>query len=94
MILSDLSFGSRFVYNESKSIFYQLSKELTEDSQFQMLLILWATQELMTDIEFRQNIDTFFESLSDISDLSIEAKARSLLLLAVIERKDNIINKK
>jgi len=94
MMLSDLSFGSRFIYNESKSIFYQLSKELTEDSQFQMLLILWATQELMTDVEFKQNIDTFFEALSGISNLSIEAKVRSLLLLSVIKRKDNIINKK
>ena len=94
MALSDLSFGSRFIYNETKSIFYQLSEKLTEESQYQMLLILGATQELMTDIELKENIDTFLEALSNISDLSIEAKVKSLLLLTVIERKDNVINKK
>jgi len=94
MLLSDLSLGSRLIYNEAKSIFYSLSKKLNEESYFQMLLILWATQELMTDIEFNENINIFLESFPKISDLKIETQARLLLLLAIIKRKDNIINKK
>jgi hypothetical protein len=94
MLLSDLSLGSRLIYNEAKSIFYSLSKKLNEESYFQMLVILWATQELMTDIEFNENINIFLESFPKIPDLKIETQARLLLLLAIIKRKDNIINKK
>jgi hypothetical protein len=94
MALGDFSFGSRFIFKESKLIFNQLSKELNEKSQFQMLVILWAIQELMTDIELKENVDNFLEALSDIPGLSIEAQARSLLLLTIIERRDNIMNKK
>ncbi|HAJ32740.1 MAG TPA: hypothetical protein DCK79_05145 [Candidatus Atribacteria bacterium] len=94
MLLSDLSLGSRLIYNEAKSIFYSLSKKLNEESYFQMLLILWATQELMTDIEFNENINIFLESFPKIYDLKIETQARLLLLLSIIKRKDNIINKK
>jgi len=94
MALGDFSFGSRFIFKELKLIFNQLSKELNEKSQFQMLVILWAIQELMTDIELKENIDNCLEALSNISGLSIEAQVRSLLLLTIIERKDNIMNKK
>ena len=94
MLLADLSFGSKLIYSETKSIFYSLSKKMNEESCFQMLTIFWAIQELMTNVEFDKDIKIFLELFQKISNLKIETQTRLLLLFSIIRKKDNIISKK
>ena len=93
LTISDLSFGSVFLSKEAKSLFNALSDQLNGDSLSQMLCILWATQRFLSTSELREAIDNFLDTLANISDLSAEDEARSLLFLMSIEQKDRAVVK-
>lgn len=94
MILSELSFGSGFLYEQAKSLFSKLPIRLNEDNLYQMLSILSAINRFLNQSELRQAIDKCLEMLSRIPDMNPEEQARALLFLILIEQKDEIIVRK
>jgi len=93
MTLSELAFGSVFLSKETKSLFDDLSSQLSQDSPYKMLSLLWAIQRFLTPSELRGAINKSLEMLSKVPSLSAEEQARSLLFLTIIERKDKTIVK-
>jgi len=93
MSLSDLAFGSVFLSKEAKSLFNDLSSQLSKDSLYMMLSLFWAIQRLLTPDEIQKMINNFLEALSKAHNLSVEEQARSLLFLIIIEQKDKTIVK-
>ena len=91
IVLTEFSFSSTFLLQESKIIFKYHAKKPTEVSPFIMLLLLQANLRLYTNIEVKKMVDNIIQISNNIS--SLEEQGRILIFLSSITKNDRTLTK-
>lgn len=84
LMLTDHSFRSGFLSNEIKIVF---KRELAQNKHSVVLVpLLWAMKPFISYEETKEGVETILEAITETSELNPEEKARSLVMLQVLER--------
>lgn len=89
--LSDLAFGSAFLFKEVNSLFSGLSRKLCKEDLYMMLSLLWSIQRFLSQDELSEAVNNFLETISRIPNLDVKEEARSLLFLMIMKKGDKNI---
>jgi hypothetical protein len=91
LIFINHSYRSAFLYKGIQAVF---EKNLEEKKNFQGLLpLLWAMKPFIDRNELKEAASKVLDAISNNSELSAEDKARSLVMLKVLERGDKGMTK-
>jgi len=93
MILSEYSFGSGFLAEETEQLFTQIRTQPSPESLYKMLSLLWSMQRFLEPDELKERIQAVLDTIEGVPDLGVGDESVALLMLSLIEKKDSSLAK-
>lgn len=88
LMLSDYSFGSRILFEETKKVLDNLANQPSYQNAYMMSSLLWAHQRFLDPYIIQKSINDVINVLDQIPEQNIEEKAKIISFLMLIGQKD------